>query len=112
VFSSTATNLTHDPRGLENVFLRLMAPPRGFIVRRPARRSATRRPVIRVRADDRLAIAFECRVDHSLPRFCPARRPFKLRRLRPGRHVLLIRAGGPGMLYDPVALRVSFTVTH
>jgi hypothetical protein len=30
--------------------------------------------------------------------------------LTAGHHVLLVRAGGPGMLFDPVGVRVGFTV--
>jgi Tol biopolymer transport system component len=109
-FSSTALNVTQDPRGTENVFLRLLAPPSGTIVRAPALRSSDRRPLVQLRADDPHATTFECRIDHALPRDCPAERPFHLWRLRPGHHVLLVRAGGPGMNYDPFAVRISFTV--
>jgi Tol biopolymer transport system component len=110
VFSSTALNVTHDPHGTENVFLRLLAPPSGTLMRAPALRSRDRTPLVRLRADDPHATTFECRIDHELPRNCPAGRPFHLRRLRPGHHVLLVRAGGPGMDYDPFAVRLGFTI--
>jgi hypothetical protein len=110
VFSSTALNLTGDPRGAENVFLRLLAPPSGTVVRAPALRSRDRTPLVRLRADDPQATTFECRIDHALPRNCPAGRLFHLRRLRPGHHVLIVRAGGPGMDYDPFAVRLGFTI--
>jgi hypothetical protein len=109
-FSSTALNVTHDPRGTQNVFLRLLAPPSGTLVRAPALRSTDRRPLVQLRADDPHATTFECRIDHALPRDCPAGRPFHLRRLRAGHHVLLVRAGGPGMNYDPFAVRIGFTI--
>lgn len=110
VFGSTALNLTHDPVDNEHVFLRLLSAPRGFVARRPRRSSGNGRPVIVLHADDRAATTFECRFDRELPRSCPAGRPLLLQRLRPGRHVLLARAGGPGMLYDPVAQRIAFTI--
>lgn len=109
-FSSTALNLTHDSLGTENVFLRLLAPPRGHLVKRPARRSRERRPLVQLRADDPHATTFECRIDSRLPRRCPSGVAFPLPRLRPGHHVLLVRAGGPGMLYDPIAIRVAFMI--
>jgi Tol biopolymer transport system component len=110
VFSSTALNMTRDPRGTENVFLRLLAAPSGTIERAPALRSRNRRPLVRLRADDPHATTFECRIDRALPYNCPSGRPFHLRRLRVGHHVLIVRAGGPGMAYDPFSVRIDFTI--
>jgi hypothetical protein len=94
------------------VFLRLMAPPHGFVVRRPPRRGRGRRPLVELGADDRHATTFECRIDHREPYNCPGGRPFQLIKLRPGRHLLLARAGGPGMEYDPAAIRMRFQITR
>jgi Tol biopolymer transport system component len=109
-FISTAPNLTPgDTNGVADVFIRKLAPPRGRVVRRPR---PGPRPVVRVTADDPRATTFVCRVDRGDVFPCP-RGDIRVRAgLAPGPHVLRIRAGGPGMLFDPVPLVVRFTVTR
>lgn len=108
-FTSSASGLTTKPTGgLANVYVRLLAPP--ALTR--ARLSATRgrNPIsLSLRADDPHAVLALCRVDHGLYFSCPAGR-FTLPRQAPGRHVLQIRAGGPGMLYARRAVSLRFTV--
>jgi hypothetical protein len=108
-FMSSAANVTGNSSGLTQVFLRLMAPPRTVLVddRKPA---PARHPQVVVRADDSRATLFECRIDRQLPFNC---RPgvLHLPTLSPGTHSLLVRAGGPGMLYDSAGLHVTLHVT-
>ncbi len=106
-FTSTAARLTGDASGVPQVFLRLMTPPRGFL---RGAVTAGRRPQVRVGADDPGASSFECRIDLLLPFACPPGR-VRLPLLTVGRHQLQVRAGGPGMLYDPLGLRVTLRVS-
>ncbi|MGI8801145.1 MAG: TolB family protein [Solirubrobacteraceae bacterium] len=106
-FSSTASNLTAGTKA-SGVFLRLLAPPRGLL--RGAAPRPGRRPSVSVGADDPAARSFECRIDHRLPFTCAPGR-LRLPALPLGVHSLLVRAGGPGMLYDPLGLRVTLRVT-
>jgi Tol biopolymer transport system component len=106
-FTSTAANLTGLTTGEPQVFLRLLTPPRGLL--RGVSRSG-RRPVVNVGADDPAATVFECRIDRRLPFDCRRGR-LRLPLLSVGRHTLLIRAGGPGLLYDPLGLQVTLHVT-
>jgi Tol biopolymer transport system component len=96
-FSSTVPNLVPaDSNGLEDVFIRLLEPPKGRIVTGPT---------VVLDADDPAATSFVCTIDARTPFLCP-RGPFRAPKgLRAGRHVLRVRAGGPGMLFDRVALR-------
>jgi hypothetical protein len=99
-FSATAPNLVAgDTNGREDVFLRLLdAPQTDLVAKRPGRR-----PVVTLKADDPAATRFVCQLDRG-PLFgcAPGRN-----RLPAGHRVLRVRAGGPGMLYDPKALVVS-----
>lgn len=98
-FTSTAANLVAgDANRAEDVFLRSMASPRGGFARAPRPVEGTRRPRFALRADDRAATGFLCSVD-GRRRVCGLRS--RLPPLRPGRHTLSVRAGGPGMLYSP-----------
>ncbi len=106
-FTSTAARLTGDASGVPQVFLRLMTPPRGFL---RGAMTTGRRPQVTVGADDPGATSFECRIDLLLPFACPPGR-VRLPVLSVGRHQLQVRAGGPGMLYDPLGLRVTLRVT-
>jgi Tol biopolymer transport system component len=107
-FASTAANLTASASGVPQVFLRLLAPPRGFLRgRAPA---PARHPRVRVGADDRGARVFECRIDQGLPFNC-APGLLRLPTLSVGRHGLLVRAGGPGMLYDPLGIQLTLRVS-
>jgi Tol biopolymer transport system component len=111
VFTSTALNMTNDRHGVENVFLRFMAAPRGEVAIDPGRRSRVRRLRIKLKADDPHATYFLCKIDPFPAELCPGGTAFTIRRhLQAGHHVLLVRAGGPGMLFDPVGVRVGFTV--
>ena len=98
-FSSTAPNLVAgDTNGREDVFVRLLDAPQTELVGK----RAGHRPVVRLASDDPAATHFICQLD-SGPLFgCAPGRT----RLPPGHRVLRVRAGGPGMLYDPKALVV------
>jgi Tol biopolymer transport system component len=108
-FETTAPNLTGQQGGEPHVFVRLMDAPRGRFIRRPPARTHARRVSVTLGADDRNATRFVCRIDGGTPFSCRRGRT-RLPRLRPGRHVLTARAGGPGLLFDPIALRATFRV--
>jgi Tol biopolymer transport system component len=107
-FVTTAANLTGGSSGATRVFLRLLTAPRGLL--RGASPRPARHPVVTVSADDPAARSFECRIDHRLPFACGPGR-LHLPTLSLGRHQLLVRAGGAGMLYDPLGIRVTLRVT-
>jgi Tol biopolymer transport system component len=99
-FSSTAPNLVAgDTNGREDVFLRLLDAPQTSL----GSLHRGRRPIVSLNADDPLATRFVCQLD-SGPLFGCG--PGRLR-LPAGHRVLRVRAGGPGMLYDPNPLVVS-----
>jgi Tol biopolymer transport system component len=109
-FMSSAANMTGNTSGLTEVFLRLLTPPRGVLRGSAPPAGPSRHPRVVVGADDPHATLFECRIDHQLPFNC---RPGALQipSLSTGAHTLLVRAGGPGMLYDPLGLRIKLRVT-
>jgi Tol biopolymer transport system component len=99
-FSSTVPNLTDgDTNGAEDVFVRLLDPPVGRLVSKP---KSGRAGTVKVTADDPLARSFVCQIDDDRPFLCddsieiPAAAGIELK----------VRAGGPGMLFDPSVLRV------
>ncbi len=104
-FSSTAPNLVAgDANGREDVFLRLLdAPQTDLVHRQPGRR-----PVVELKADDPAATHFVCQLDRGALFACGPGRT----RLPAGHRVLRVRAGGPGMLYDPQALVVALVSEH
>jgi hypothetical protein len=110
-FETTAPNLAGQSGGEPHVFVRLMDAPRGFFVRRPPQRTRSARVTVKLGADDKAATRFECRLDGGTPFAC-RRGTTRLPRVRPGRHTLTVRAGGPGLLYDPLALSASFRVVR
>jgi Tol biopolymer transport system component len=104
-FSSTAPNLVAgDMNGREDVFLRLLDAPQTALV---AKRVG-RRPIVNLKADDPLATHFVCQLDAGPLFDCGPGRT----RLPAGHRVLRVRAGGPGMLYDPKALVVTLATEH
>jgi len=109
-FTSSAANLTGNSSGLTQVFLRLLTPPRGVLLSKPPPPGPSRRPRVVVGADDPHATSFECRIDNLLPFTCGPG-PLDLPSLSTGAHLLLVRAGGPGMLYDPYGLKIKLRVT-
>jgi Tol biopolymer transport system component len=109
-FESTAPNLVGGRDGQTHVFVRLMYPPSGAFWRPPPRRTRSHRVQVTLGADDPRAKLFLCQIDRGTPFTCKAGR-VTLPRVGRGRHVLTARAGGPGMLYDPLALRATFRVT-
>jgi Tol biopolymer transport system component len=107
-FTSTARSLVAtDTNRFEDVFVRLLDPPRGRVVTPP---SPGPRPTVVLDADDPLTTHFLCRLDARRPFICPRGTVRVPADLSNGRHVLRVRAGGPGMLYDPAALRVPIVV--
>jgi hypothetical protein len=101
--------VTGSSSGLTQVFTRLLTPPEGRL-RSSRTPGPSRHPRVVVSADDSHATLFECRVDRQLPFDC---RPgaLHLPSLTPGTHTLLVRAGGPGMLYDQDAIAVRLRVS-
>jgi Tol biopolymer transport system component len=109
-FESTAHNLTLDPSPQPHVLVRLLDPPIASFVSAPPSRTRQARVRVRLAADDPHATSFACRIDGG-PYFGCGPGSVLLPAVGRGRHVLQIRAGGPGMLYDPLALRATFTRT-
>lgn len=108
-FISTAANVVPpDANRLADAHLRLMIAPRTRLI---TARTRSREPRVAVGADDPGATSFSCRVDNGMPYPC-RRGTIVLRGLKPGRHRLSVRAGGPGMLFDPTPLVVGVVVTR
>jgi Tol biopolymer transport system component len=104
-FSSTAPNLVAgDTNGREDVFLRLLDAPQTAL----AGKQIARRPIVTLKADDPAASSFICQLDRGPLFACGPGRT----RLPAGHRVLRVRAGGPGMLYDPKALVVPLATEH
>jgi hypothetical protein len=73
----------------------------------------SRRLRLKLKADDPHATYFLCKIDPFPAKLCRGGTAFRIpQQLNAGHHVLLVRAGGPGMLFDPVGVRVGFTVTR
>ncbi len=107
-FTSTARGLVDkDRNAFEDVFLRLLAPPRTLLATKPVRGS---RPWFSITADDPLATRFVCQIDTGKRFLCQAGRFQLPDGLRKGRHEVGVRAGGVGMMFDPVGLKVSVLV--
>jgi hypothetical protein len=91
------------------VFVRIMAPAAAAFAQAPPAVSRSRTVSAVVTVNDPAASGMLCQIDRS-PRFaCPPGRIF-FRNLPIGHHVLSIRAGGPGLLYQPAALRARVTI--
>ncbi len=114
VFTSTASNLLiaaddsmprADDNGFLDVFLRRLSRP----LITEARVRSGRLPRMTLKADDPRATRFQCRLDGGILFECKSGTR-ALVGVRPGRHVLTVRAGGTGMLYSAAARRLSFTV--
>ena len=98
-FGSTAPNLVPDDgNAAQDVFIRLTDPPHASLVSRSRR-------IVRVDADDPRSNAHLCRIDNRDPFRCGDR--IRLPALSRGKHVLEVRAGGAGMLFDTSPLRVN-----
>ena len=108
-FTSTARRLTGNTSGKAVVFARRMSAPHGKVLRPPPRSTALLRPFVALSADDLQATRFACRIDEQ-PAFTCRRGTQRLPRQLPGSHVLEVRAGGPGLLYDPLPIKLPFTV--
>ena len=106
-FTSTSALVDGDGNQQEDVFVRNASAPQGRLRVGPARVSSNHRPRVRLTADDPRATAFLCRLDSRIF-FCP--RNGRLPRVDSGRHVLRIRAGGPGMRLDPTPIVRRFRV--
>jgi Tol biopolymer transport system component len=108
-FTSTARRLTGSSSASAAVFARRMTAPHGNVLRPPPRSTPLLRPLVTLAADDPQATRFACRIDDQ-PVFTCQRGTQRLPRQLPGKHVLAVRAGGPGLLYDPLAIKLPFTV--
>ena len=108
-FTSTARRLTGDTTGKTAVFARRMTAPHGKVTRPPPRSTTLLRPFVNLSADDKQATRFACRIDDQ-PAFTCRRGAQRLPRQLPGAHVLEVHAGGPGLLYDPLAIKLRFSV--
>ena len=80
------------------------APPALRWITRPAASSRSRRPRYAVAASDPAATTVLCRIDARALTACPASGRFA--RLRPGRHLLRVLAGGPVMRFAQVRAHV------
>lgn len=98
-FSTTAELAVGDKDGREDVVVRDTTPPAGRVVQGPSGSIRSRTPLLRLGADDPAARTFVCRVGGGRRFLCS--RSGRLPRLRKGAHRLTIRAGGPGMIFDP-----------
>lgn len=102
-FASTIPSLAPgDVNNAQDVFLRLLDPPVGRIVAHPR---VNRLGNVKFAADDPTATRFLCQVDKQRPFLCGL--GFKL--TRPLGHILKVRAGGAGMLFDDEVLRVRLS---
>jgi Tol biopolymer transport system component len=108
-FTSTAPNLVaDDDNKAEDVFLRVTAAPKARIVRGASGTVRGPRPKVVLSADDRRVTDFLCNLDGV--RIACGRRT-TLPRIGPGQHVLRVRAGGPGMLFQTAPLLRVFRVS-
>lgn len=109
-FTSTARNLVDgDTNDTQDVFVRLMHPPRGRATRAA---SSGRRPTLYVDADDPRATSFVCQVGALSPFPCRSGAVRLPAGVPAGSHLVKVRAGGPGMLYDPDPVRIRVRVTR
>jgi Tol biopolymer transport system component len=107
-FESGAENLVGAAsNGVENLFIRILVPPRTIAVHPPPAR-AGRRPSVEFRADDPFATIGLCQID-GRRRICPLGR-FSLPTLARGPHTLSYAAGGIGMQFDPAPSVTRFRV--
>jgi Tol biopolymer transport system component len=107
-FTSTASNLVaDDPNLAEDVFVRVTAEAKARIVRGPSGVIRSRTPRLDLTADDKHVTAFVCAVDGV--RF-PCGRHSRLPRLPKGVHLLRVRAGGPGMVFQSKPVQRLFKV--
>jgi hypothetical protein len=102
-FESSAPGLTAQHSRNVRLFLRMLDPPIATFTR-PAPTSVTGSSVtLHYRGDDPDARSFLCQVDSQEPFTCGARQ-VTFSGLAPGPHVLSVRAGGTGMLYQLIGL--------
>ena len=107
-FASLAPNLVgNDRNGLDDLFLRRMDPPETRALRVPG---VTRllQPTASYSADEPQTRTLLCRLDRFPQGLCTLR--FRFGRLSSARHVLSVRAGGPGLLFDPTPVVTRFAV--
>ncbi len=105
-FVSTSRLVASDDDRQQDVYVRNTAAPQGRVLAGPRGTIRTRRPRLRLTADDPAA-TFVCRLD-GRSFVCP--RNGRLPALSRGRHRLVVRATGPGMLADPTPPVLSFRV--
>lgn len=108
VFESGADNLVSSAsNGVENLYLRALAPPRTIAATPPPAVSGSR-PTVVYRADDPFSAFALCEID-SVRVICPLGR-YRLPHLKKGAHRLSVAAGGAGMLFDPTPIVTHFRV--
>jgi hypothetical protein len=99
-FSSTVANLVDgDDNGAEDVFIRRTDPPVGDLISSPR---VERWGRVRVKADDPRADTYVCRYDKKPAFRCGT----TIRVPRGAGRRLFVRAGGPGMQFDPDPISV------
>jgi Tol biopolymer transport system component len=107
-FSSTAPNLVGgDDNKAEDIFLRVTVPGKAKLVAGLRGTVRSRTPQLRLSADDHQVTDFLCTLD-GVRIVCG--RKTTLPRIGPGQHVLKVRAGGPGMLFQTTPLVRVFRV--
>jgi Tol biopolymer transport system component len=107
-FESTARELTHDSSSALHAFVRLLNPPDAVWTKAPPPVTHSRRVTAQLHADDPAARGFVCQVNTGAPYSCGSAAVFS--GLHRGRNTLMVRAGGPGMLYQPRPLTATVTV--
>lgn len=110
-FTSGADDLVSgDYNGTDDVFVRVLTPPQTGVVKAPPATTSDPRPQVEFSGTGPLSTFGVCQLD-GRRHMCPLGRPFRLWKVRPGRHALTVMAGGPGTLFDPVGVTVRFTET-
>ena len=108
-FESTAATLTQVASNEPHVLLRVMAPPVAVFIQPPPPSTRAHSVSAVVATSDAGARLLLCRVDRRPPTACRVGR-ITFAGLSRGRHLLSIRAGGPGLLYEPAPLEARVSV--
>jgi hypothetical protein len=110
-FVSGADNLVAgDYNGVDDVFLRALAPSSTSVVIAPPAQTSDPRPTVEFGGSTALSSFGLCVLDGHR-QVCPLGSPFQLPHVAPGPHTLHVYAGASGLLYDPVGVTLTFTET-